>query len=162
MSLADFFRVIGVPCLDTGASEAQIRTAESRLGGRLPDALRSWFREVDGFAGESKIGWWRFKSLARLHTVEDVFPVAREMTVWQNGHSLRRIAGSSYVIFCDALICAPFYAVNICYESPHFGEVILGLEELAAEGQFVSSTFERFAEFLFQHPEDPLLFPHDT
>ena len=159
MSLTEFFRLIGAPDVNAGATDADILAAESRLGGRLPDALRTWFREADGFTGEAETCIWRFKSLQRLHAISEVFPSVEHILISRQDYPVRQMPGSEYVIFCDALIYLPFYAVNIRPDSPHFTEVVFASEGTPSAAEFVSATFERFAEFLFQHPDDALLFP---
>ena len=159
MSLTEFFRVIDAPVVNAGASEADILATEVRLGGRLPEAHRLWFHEADGFSGEAATCMWRFKSLDRLYTISEVFPAAEHILISRQDHPVRQMPGREYTIFCDALIYLPFYAVNIRPDSPHFAEVIFASEETPSEAEFVASSFERFAEFLFQHPDDALLFP---
>lgn len=160
MHLTDFFRVIGARDVHPGATEAAIMEADIRLGGRLPDALRNWFREADGFPGEAGECMWRFKSLERLRTIPQIFEDVQGITIVSpyGPAPARSMPGSQYVIFCDALIYLPFYAVNICADSPHYAEVICASEEAPSEATFVSSSFEVFAEFLFEHPEHAFLF----
>ena len=157
MSLTDFFDSIGAPTVNAGAAEAAITSAETRLGGRLPDTLRAWFREADGFEGEAESCMWRFKSLQRLHSIPEIFPAAVDIAVSRAGHPARRAIGSHYVIICDALIYLPFYAVNIRPDSPHYCEVLSAAEEAPTEADFVAPSFESFAELLFQHSDDALL-----
>lgn len=124
----------------------------------MPDTLRLWFQEADGFSGEAETCMWRFKSLERLHTISEVFPAAEHIVISRQDHPARKMPGSQYVIFCDALINLPFYAVNICPDSSYFSEIVFANEETATEAVFVASSFDRFAELLFQHPDDaPLL-----
>ena len=159
MSLAEFFRLIDAPPANAGASETDILAAEARLGGRLPDALRFWFREADGFPGEAGECMWRFWSLEELHAIDKIFPDARSIGISQQDGSVRQVPGCEYVVFCDALIYLPLYAVNIRADGLHFGEVILVFAGPPPNAYFVAADFERFAAFLFEHPGDSLLFP---
>ena len=72
----------------------------------------------------------------------------------------RQVSGSDCVIFCDALIYAPFYAVNIRPESPRYSEVIMAMEELASTPCFAADTFETFAVSLFNRFADHWLTPN--
>ena len=163
MSLTEYFRLIGTSNINPGATEADIPAAETRLGGRFPDALRGWFREANGFEGEAKTNVWRFSSLQRLHTIFDVFG-KMEITVEGEGDTGRRMVGSEYVIVCDALIYLPFYAVNILPGSSYYSEVLSGYDE-SGPGRgssistwFAASAFEIFEDLLFRHPDDCLHF----
>jgi hypothetical protein len=159
MSLTEFFQLIGAPPANEPASQALILAAETRLGGRLPDTLRLWFQEADGFPGEAETCMWRFKSLERLHTIIEVFPAAEHIVVSRQDHPVREMQGSQYVIFCDSLINLRFYAVNIFPDSPYFSEVVFANEETPTEADFVASNFEHFAELLFRHPDEVPLPP---
>jgi hypothetical protein len=161
MSLIELFQLIGAPPANPPASQAHIFAAETRLGGRLPDTLRHWFQEADGFSGQAKTCMWRFKSLERLHTISEVFPAAEHIVISRQDHPAREMPGNQYVIFCDAQINLPFYAVNICTDSSYFSEVVFANEETPTQAVFVASSFERFAELLFQHPDDAPLLPKD-
>lgn len=155
MTIIDFFRRIGVPNTNPGVSEAEIAEAEARLGGKLPDGLRTWFREADGFDGEAGECSWRFKSLRRLASIAELFPATQEIAIIENeDDDSRNAPGDDYVVFCDALIYAPFYAVNIRPGSPRYSEVVMAMEELAKKPLFVAATFEEFAAALFGLPSD--------
>ena len=157
MSLTEFFHSIDAPIPSPGVTNAEITKAETRLGGRFPEALRAWFREADGFTGEAEVCFWRFMSLQRLHTISEIFPAATEISVSRDRHAVRRAVGSHYVVVCDALFYLPFYAVNICPDSSHYSEVICAAEESATDADFVASSFESFSELLFQNPNDAVL-----
>ena len=157
MPLVRMFRSIGAPAAHPGADVAAIASAEGRLGGRFPEALRAWFQEADGFDGEANVCMWRFWSVRQLHPLAETFPAAREFSIFRDGHPDRRANGDHYVIICDAFICLPFYAVNIRPDSPHYSEVIYAAEESASEAQFVAATFEEFAARLFANPEESFI-----
>lgn len=159
MTLTEYFHLIGAPTVNAGAAEEDIVTAETRLGGRFPDGLRAWFREADGFAGEAAEWTWRFPSLERQHTVFDIFGKA-EVAVTRRNHPDRVVAGSEYLIVCDALYYLPFYAVNIRPESPYYSEVICGNDgtdpgqDISISTWFGFPEFGAFADWLFEHPGD--------
>ena len=164
MLITEFFHRIGAPNVRAGAAESEIAATEARLGGTLPEGLRRWFREANGFEGncQPEAGYWRFRSLEGLCSVAEHFPLAAELAVEHDGQPSRRAGGSDYVIVCDALIYAPFYAVNIRPQSPRYSEVIMGMEELASTPFFVADTFEEFADRLFAGSDDYWLYPEAT
>ena len=157
MTLTEFFRAIGAPAVNAGADEAQILAAEARLRGRFPEALRAWYREADGFEGEAAHCLWQFRSLQRLYTLTEVFPAVHEISVSREEPCDSQAIASDYVIICDAFINLPFYAVNIRADSPYYSEVISASEETPTEAYSVAPSFERFAEHLFQSPNDAFL-----
>ncbi len=133
MTLTEFYRLIRALGPSAGATEEDILAAESRLGGRLPDTLRNWFREANSFAGEEEMCMWRFNWLGQLYLISEVFPATREILVSRRDHPVRRMSASEYAIFCDALIYLPFYAVNIRPESPQFRETVSASEGKPSE-----------------------------
>lgn len=157
MTLTEFFHSIGAPTANAEATEAEIAATEKRLAGQLPGAFRAWFREADGFDGEAETCIWRFKSLQRLHPISAIFPATSEILISKSRFPDRRAAASEYVIFCDAFIYLPFYAINIHPGSPYYSEVISASEETPADANFVAPSFEAFTELLFKHADDGFL-----
>jgi hypothetical protein len=149
MRITEFFRLIGASAR-AAATVEEIAHAEARLGGVLPKGLRDWYLEADGFDGEARTLWWRFPSLARLHTVGQRFGVEM-IEVKSPGRETRRAPGAHYAIFCDALIYLPFYATNVRAGDAHFGEVIVSDEEEPDKAWLAADAFDQFEAELFTH-----------
>ncbi len=155
MRISEFYRMIGAKARGP-ASEEEVLSAETRLGGILPKGLRDWYLEADGFDGEAETLCWRFPSLARTHTVAQRFGVEVIEVKWR-GRETRRVAASHYAIFCDAMIYLPFYAANICPGDPCHGEVIGSEEEEPGVAWLAADAFDQFEAELFTHYEDTLI-----
>ena len=161
MTLTEFFYSIGAPTANAGATEAEIFATEKRLAGQLPDAFRAWFLEADGFEGEAETCLWRFHSLQYLQPISTTFPATSEILISKSRFPDRRAAASEYVVFCDAFIYLPFYAINIHPGSPYYSEVISASEETPADANFVAPSFEAFTKLLFEHANDGLFTADD-
>ncbi len=100
---------------------------------------------------------WRFKSLNRLFRVGETFPSARIFQIRNlEDATTRQAEGGHYVIISDAFINLPFHAINIRPDSPNYGEVICAAEEGPWDAYLAKSTFEEFAKYVADHPDDPM------
>ena len=107
MTFLEFLAGIGVEFSYSGLSNADIDAEEKRFGGRLPDILREWYREANGFEGEAGEAMWSFPPMSRWRTIE------RELKIIREAGRSEEADGRDYVIFCDAMIDLPSYAVNV-------------------------------------------------
>jgi hypothetical protein len=163
MNIRHFFELIGADA-NPPTNELEIGCAEERINGKLPTLLREWYLQANGSSGEARILHWRFPSLNRLHTIEQRFPTAHVVTVMHPNGQKRQCLGENYAIFCDQLIYAPFYAVNIAATDTYYGEVIAAYDEDPSDALLSASSFEKFARYLMEHYSEslPILNAEDT
>lgn len=158
-SILDLFSRIQAPPNFGPATQEDIFATEKRLGGKLPERFLRWHLEADGFNGEAEVNLWRFPPLRELVSLKALDRSVEEMNISSGNNTWRSGNPEDYVIICDQMIYLPFYAVNIRPESLFFGEVISSAEEWLPHADLAATTFDGFADALFQSPEDVLITP---
>ena len=140
----------GTEC-GVAASDEQISKFESRNTTTIPDDLRSYFREVNGTAGDYAYGLIRFWSIDEVCTVAKDIAAKRHLPALIHSRYAAPIEGQETLfVFADYMYEAQLYAIELSSTEKRHQVMILD----GGEPKKVADSFSDFVNHYLSNPEE--------
>lgn len=148
-ALVDFLKSERTQC-GGGVAPSRISAFEKRNGVRLPDDLRTYFRELNGTGGDYAYGIIRFWGLDECVTLaNEVRSAGSRAAVIQSAYGEPSVEMEDFFVFADHLHESQLYAIRLRPESTANPVIVLDGGEPAE----VATSFSDFVRCYLTTPE---------